>query len=114
MLEKRKFVRLKSPLRIHYRVIQKNKRSRPQESSLHDISGAGVRLCCKEELRHGDLLKLEIQIPHLDNAVEALGEVVWVAPKLEHRHYEAGVRFRDVNPKDLNKILEYIYTVAIG
>ena len=97
-----------------YRVIRKNKRHKPQTSFIRDISGAGARLLCKEELRHGDLIRMEIQIPHLEETVDAIGEVVWSSPRPEHQSYEIGVRFRDVEPKALNSILEYVYTIAIG
>ena len=114
MLEKRKFIRLQAPLGVVYRVIRKNKRLRPQASFIKNISGAGACLPCKEELRHGDLIQMEIQIPHLADAVQVVGEVVWVIPRAEHGHHDVGVRFRDAEPKSLSRILEYIYTIAIG
>ena len=114
MLEKRKFIRLKVPLGVVYRVVRKKKAQKPQISFIHDISGAGVSLYCKEDLRHGDLLRIEIQIPHLADPVQVLGEVVWTAPRPEHSNYHVGLRFRDVPAKDLSRILEYVYTIAIG
>ena len=99
---------------VVYRIVRKNKRQKPQSSFIRDISGAGARLFCKEEPRHGDLIRMEIQIPHLEDAVNAVGEVVWSSPRPEHQNYEVGVRFRDVEPKALNSILEYVYTIAIG
>ena len=106
MLEKRKFIRLKAPLGVVYRVIRKHKRLRQQTSFIKNISGAGACLSCKEELRHGDLIQMEIQIPHLADAVQVVGEVVWVIPRAGHDNHEVGVRFRDAAPKSLSRILE--------
>ena len=114
MLEKRKFIRLKAPLGVVYRVLRKPKRSKPQVSFIKDISGAGVCLSCKEELRHGELIQMEIQIPHLSEPVHAVGEVVWSSKRTEQEHRDVGVRFRDVQPKSLSRILEYVYAIAIG
>ena len=85
-----------------------------QASFIKDLSGAGACLYCREELRQGDLIQMEIQIPHLDDAVKAVGEVVWTAPRPEHDTHEVGVRFRDADPKSLSRILEYVYAIAIG
>ena len=114
MLEKRKFIRLKAPLGVVFRVIRKNKRQRTHASFIKDISGEGVCLSCREPLRHGDLLDMEIQIPHLKDPVRAVGEVVWSGLRPERDLHEAGVRFRDVEPKTLSRILEYVYAIAIG
>ena len=67
-------------------------------------------------MRVGDLIKLEIQIPYLEETLDALGEVVWCSfPRdKEHAAGEAGIRFRDISAADLNKILEYVYTIGIG
>ena len=108
MIEKRKFVRLKAPIGISYAVVKKHKRVSSHLTFVKNISGTGLSLLAKEGLRVGDLLKLEIQIPHLEDSIDATGEVVWLmAP-------EAGVRFCDISAPDLNKILEFVYTIGIG
>ena len=108
MIEKRKFVRLKAPIGISYSVVKKYKRASSHLTFVKNISGTGLSLLAKEGLRVGDLLKLEIQIPHLEDSIDATGEVVWLTAP------EAGVRFRDISAPDLNKILEFVYTIGIG
>ena len=114
MLEKRKFIRLRAPLGVVYRVVRKNKRLKQQASFIKDIGGAGACLYCKEELRQGDLIQMEIQIPHLTEPIKATGEVAWTHLRPEHEYHEVGVRFRDAAPKSLSLILEYVYAIAIG
>lgn len=108
MIEKRKLVRLKAPIGISYTLVKKYKRSRAHSTFLKNISGTGLSLVAKDDLRVGDLVRLEIQIPHLKDTVSAFGEVVWFSKG------EAGIRFRDILAPDLNEILEYVYTIGIG
>lgn len=108
MKEKRKFTRLKAPLGAVYRRARKGVRKKDAVVFLKDISGGGISFATKEALRDGDLLELEIQIPHLEEPVTAVAEVVWCT---EGR---AGVRFCDIDPQALNKILNYVHAVGIG
>lgn len=116
MAEKRKFIRLQSPIGIAYKLIRKHKRQRSNTSFIKDISGGGFSFAPKEDLRNGDLLDVEIQIPQLSKPVRAVAEVVWFARRARAGQDtpEAGVYFRDIKPADLCKILEYIYAVGIG
>lgn len=116
MVEQRKFVRLHAPLGVHYRIIQKNKKTREVSSWLKNISGGGVRIVTQHPLKTGELLHLKIQIPHLEEPTEAVGEVVWVNSngKDGQQIHEAGIRFCDVDPAELNKILEYVHAIGIG
>ena len=116
MIEQRKFVRLNAPIGICYSPVKKHKRLRRHLTFINNISGAGVSLIAKEDLRVGDLIKLEIQIPHLEDTIDAVGEVVWFSfsKDRERQTREAGVRFRDISAADLNQILEYVYSIGIG
>lgn len=111
MIEKRKYIRLHASIGIAYDVIKnikKSKRNKTALSLVKNLSGGGVRLQIKDDLRSGDLLELQMQIPHLEDPVRAVAEVVWSTPR------EAGVRFRDIEAKDLHRVLEFVHTVGIG
>ena len=116
MVEKRKFIRLNAAIGVSYKLIKKHKRQIELLSLARDIGGGGIRILAKEDLRPGDLLKIEIEIPHLSERVEATGEVIWFSKTKEkgHEHKEAGVRFRDMDSTDLHKILEYVHSIGIG
>jgi hypothetical protein len=119
MIESRKYIRLRAPIGIVYRPIRKNSRRIKETLSLViNISGGGVSFIAKEELRQGDLLDLKIHIPHLEDPIQAVGEVVWFfapsAKERDRRPCEAGVRFRDLATRDLNQLLEYVHTIGIG
>ena len=116
MKESRKFIRLRAPLAVEYSLIKKGKRQKMQRSSMKNISIGGLSLLLKEEVRHGDLMRVEIQIPQWVDPIRVTGDVVWhnVSGERHNRVHEAGVRFQEVNPVELNKILDYVYSVAIG
>ncbi len=116
MKENRKFIRLRAPIGVVYRLLKRQKRAKQIPTLLKDISGGGVRIMVKEELKVGDLLDLEIQIPHLEIPVHAIGEVVWYNNLRDddREHGESGVRFRDIEPEELHSILEYVHAVGIG
>ncbi len=115
MHEKRKFVRLVAPIGICYRSMAAVKTGqRKQLSLIKNISGGGIGFQSPEPFRLGDLLELEIQIPHFKEPVKAVGEVVRADNAIAGPGKELGVMFRDIEPKDLNRILDYVYTVGIG
>ena len=113
MRERRKYVRLRAPIGVAYKIV-KGPKTR-SKSTLRDISGGGLMLVANENLRAGDLLDLEIHIPLSGEPIQAVGEVVWfTAGDGRDRQREAGVKFRDIDPQELHRILEYVHTVAIG
>ncbi len=115
MRENRKFIRLRAPIGVVYKPL-KNKRRKETLSLIRNISGGGICIAAKEALREGDLLEIQVQIPHLKEPIEAIGEVIWYAKTNEKDRQagEAGIRFRDISPQDLHEILEYVYMVGIG
>lgn len=115
MRENRKFIRLKAPIGVTYKPL-KNRRRKEALSLIRNISGGGICLAVKEAFREGDLLEIRVQIPHLKEPIDAVGEVIWYSETNEKDRQvrEAGVRFRDISPQELHQILEYVYTVGIG
>ena len=119
MVENRKFIRLQSAVSLRCKpVVKKGRFGRPKAThcQVKDIGGGGLRVVVDSEMRIGDLLNLEISIPHLSEAIEAVGEVVWFSKtrSKDHEIREAGLRFRDIRPEDLHRIFEFVYAIGIG
>lgn len=116
MVEKRKYIRLIAPIGVTYQLLRKNRRQGTHKSLIRDLSGGGLSLVVYEEMRAGDLLELEIQVPHLEEPVPAVGEVVWYVHSkgMDREVREAGLRFRDIQAGELHHILEYVHAVGIG
>ena len=117
MIERRKFLRLQAPIGLTYKKAGTQKRDKGLLISLlKNIGGGGIRFIAREDLAEGDILELEIEIPHLGQAIKAEGEVVWFSHSKEKDRdvREAGIRFRSIQSKDLQKILDYVHTTGIG
>gem|GEM_PF-1117835 len=113
MRENRRHIRLHAPIGLIYKRTLKGKRPKPQLTLVRNLSGGGLSFTAKETLRQGELLELEIQVPHLTETIQAMGEVVWFTPN-HPLGPEAGIRFRDIEPEDLKHVLEYVHAIGIG
>ena len=61
-----------------------------------------------EELKEGEHLHVEIDLPLLEDPIKCTCEVSWF------EDFEVGLRFRDISAGDLHKILEFVHMVGIG
>jgi len=116
MIERRKFIRLQAPIGVTYKVLKKIKRAKSSQTLIKNIGGGGIRIMTKDDLKSGDLVELAIEIPHLKEPIRAVGEVVWFAHfrDRDREGREAGIRFRDIEPKNLHRVLEFVHTIGIG
>ena len=114
MKENRKYIRLQAAIGLTYKKISGSAKHRPKPSIIRNISGGGLSFVAKEMFRAGDLLEIDVQIPHLSEPVRTVAEVVWVTSHPDKQSHAVGVRFRDVEPGDLRAILEYVHTIGIG
>jgi len=107
--ERRKFVRLKSEVKVKYRPLKKGK---IQESLTKDIGGGGIRLYLNDKLAVATPLALEIKIPGEERTILAEGRVVWVKSlggEKVTKGFEAGIAFTQIDPTDQSEILKYVY-----
>ena len=116
MIERRKFIRLSAPIGISYRPMKKGRSGKPIVSFVRNIGGGGVRFVVRDSFLAGDLLEMKIEIPNVTDAIRAVGEVVWYleSPDKKREGGEVGVKFREIDPKDLHRVLEYVHAVGIG
>ncbi len=116
MIERRKFIRLPAPIGVSYKPLKKGRAGKSTVTFLRNIGGGGVRFTVRQEARVGDLLDLKIEIPNIADPIRAVGEVMWYTESQDRRSQagEAGIRFREIDAKDLHRILEYVHAVGIG
>jgi c-di-GMP-binding flagellar brake protein YcgR len=113
MIERRKFIRLQAPIGISYKPMKKGRAPKPTISLIRNIGGGGIRFVVREELRMGELIEMKIEIPNVTGPIRAVGEVIWFEGSADGSG-EAGIRFREIDAKDLHRILEYVHAVGIG
>jgi hypothetical protein len=71
-----------------------------------DVSLGGVRIYSDEELRVGQLLKIEFFLPDVD-PVTYTAEVVWIEPlpKASPAKYDVGLKFIQLEPAALRLLM---------
>ena len=114
--ERRKFVRLNINVEINYTVITHPPHKQfviPTKSK--NIGAGGICLISEQELRAGELLKLEIRLPEDPPVIYALGKVAWVKPfslaTEKSKRFDMGVEFIEISPEDKQKINKYVFSL---
>ncbi len=94
-IERRKFRRIKAPL--YCRPAGMKFLARQREPV--DVSLGGVRIYSDEQLRVGELLKMEFFLPDVE-PVTYTADVVWVDPLTEGgpARYDVGLKFIQLDP----------------
>ena len=114
--ERRKFVRLNINVEINYTIITLPPHKQftiPIQSK--NIGGGGICLISEQELKTGELLKLEIKLPEDPPTVHALGRVVWVKPfslaTEKSKRFDMGVEFIEISQEDRQRINKYVFSL---
>ena len=110
MEERRKFVRLETPIQVKYRI---SSQPHTEDKSLSkNISVGGIMILVGEKMTPGAQLDLEINIPEYNKIIYATGEIVWQEEILikEEITHETGIKFVKIAKENQEKISKYIYT----
>lgn len=107
MEERRRFVRLEAAIGIHYKTANSSLAGIPKR--IGEISGGGVRFATGQQLQPGTQLELELMLPGESIPAQAKCEVVWSGRLNQHRPYEAGVRFTEIDPLQRGKVIRVIH-----
>ena len=106
----RRFVRLPASWPIRYETpVEGGGR---QVTHTADVSAGGVALSVREMLPVGSQIKLEVHVPPLNRAVQAVGQVVRCLPGRKGG-YELGIQFTQIDPQDqslLDDAIERFYS----
>ena len=114
--ERRKFVRLNINVEINFTVI-----TRPPHKQLtiptksKNIGAGGICLISEQELRTGELLKLEIRLPEDQPVVHAVGRVVWIktfsVATEKSMRFDMGIEFLEIAQEDRQRINKYVFSL---
>jgi c-di-GMP-binding flagellar brake protein YcgR len=112
-IERRKYRRF--PIRLlveYYRVDSPIS----QTGQTLDASEGGLQVLFPEQMEIGQNLKLKLFFSSGSelNAIETLGEVVWMNPQLGEgeRQYRSGVKFTSISPGDMTKLKNFIVSLS--
>ncbi len=107
MEEKRKYIRVKAPIVVSYKVSGKSPASK--KSIAKNFSEGGIRLTVYEKLQVGSTLELRIDTPFDTIPIVALGEVVWSKPlslKEGREVYDLVLKFTKMENFDKKKMAQ--------
>lgn len=113
--ERRQFVRCPMRLNTSYTILGTKKLGK---SLTTNISGGGIRFVAEHALAKGTRLDVVMRLPERHEPVRFLGEVVWSEPArqadraLQGYATEVGVQFREIDPKDLAFLSQYVALYA--
>lgn len=109
--ERRKHVRFKNTMEIHY--VVKKKPFLSKNARTEDISEGGIRIVLGEKLAKGVILELRIPIPNLSRTQNVEGEVMW-SEELQEKHpsgkrlFASGIKFRALEDRSDKTLFTYI------
>ncbi len=86
----------------------------PREAVLKDISEGGAFIVTEANFMLGTGVNLKVKLPDINQSIEALGEVVYKAPRMERKSAMLpglGLKFRDLSPDMLERIRSYVERV---
>jgi hypothetical protein len=108
LIERRKYIRLKTPVPVTYTVIETGI---AYSSAAKDLSAEGLRLESKtKDIKEGSLLELRLEIYGANNPVHAKGKVVWKKrTSLEdNAPYDIGIELTKVEEDNKNTFLKFL------
>lgn len=110
--ERRCYVRVDADLPVRYTIPKGSVNLDAIKTK--NISVGGICMTLNEKLSMHEILALEIGLPEGPMAVTVKGEIVWVREDIEQgkkdgiRHFDIGIEFRELLPKDKDRLFKFI------
>ncbi len=107
MLERRKFIRVDTPVLIEFSDPATGK---TQRSFTQDISESGLRFSTETVFQIGQELTLALSLPFYESAMKATGQVVWIREisRLGGLQFEVGIRFLWIEDPDRHRLVRHL------
>ncbi len=110
-IQRRSFFRVQINKNIQYISLkeQRKKETQPRfkETTAIDLSGGGLLMVLKDELKVNDRLLFKLDIEDFDKLVE--GKIVRIKYNKDGYSKTAGIEFVDIDRKDRDKIISYLF-----
>jgi len=73
-----------------------------------DLSEGGARVRAFHPMTPATQVQVRLACPELDEAIDALGTVVWSAPAPVHRHWLCGIAFTDLDEPARTRLRQFL------
>jgi len=118
-IQRREFFRFEWVANVKFRVV-KDKHGSYQKGETQfinaltrDISGGGIGIITNVKQSMGDIVELELELEE-GQTISALGQIVRsVIYDNDLTKYDVGIMFYDINPKDRERIIKFIFSKQI-
>ena len=113
MQERRRFVRIQTPVLVEFTNPETMKTER---SFTSDVSEAGIRFPTAVKLQIGQEIPVTLQLPLGDAAMHATGDVLWIRETSRHGapQYEVGLRFKWIEDPDRQNLSRHLTSFFPG
>lgn len=116
--DKRKHPRVQVSIPVQYKVINQTEEAltvvaMEQKKNLlvgksKDVSAEGLYLMSERHLQRGDILKLEVLLPHENRPLRAFSEVVWTTNDPAGGRFGAGIYFMALRDEDADRLGRFV------
>ncbi|MEI8176376.1 MAG: PilZ domain-containing protein [Candidatus Omnitrophota bacterium] len=112
--EKRKYLRLHSPLKVEYTIENSDK---IYVETTQDLSAFGFKLLSdNQHLTQGNRVALTLNLPKAQNPVHAIGRVAWLTKNAEPTTptMDVGIEIAEIEEDNKNTFLRYLCDLLYG
>ncbi|MFH1772532.1 MAG: PilZ domain-containing protein [Candidatus Omnitrophota bacterium] len=108
MIERRKFVRIESSIKVTYRILEKAAQDKAAIS--RNISAGGIRMIFGEYIEPGAKLELKVFLPNELKPLTVIGEVVWQSSikGASGNMMDTGIKYIKAEGPEILKITSYV------
>jgi len=117
MNERRKFIRLRTQLKVTCQVLGSDE---PLSTLTRNVGGGGMSIFTRRRLPAGTILGVQVFFPGRIEPVRCTGEVIWSGaliasgPSGESGGFETGLRFLDIAPEHRELLLAHAATTPLA
>jgi len=106
--ERRRYIRVGTSMLVSYIVLDKHKEKKKLTSK--DISGGGIKLFIKEQLKPGTLLEVILELLKENKKIILEARVVWINPSCagKKHFYEVGLEFINIDFAQRTRLSNYV------
>lgn len=108
-IQRRKFVRVQNINEVEYVKLESSTNQKPIKAVMVDLSGGGMRIKFKEDVKLGD--KVKVWIPMGTEPIEVKGQVVRIEMIENTKRNICGVSFIDLEERVREKVIKLIFQV---
>ena len=110
--ERRKFMRIDAQLETDFLV--KGSSITSGKATIFDFCREGIGIHFPKPVRRGERVDLTLKVPGDNIPIFATAEVSWTQGEPSQSLFGAGLKFLNIKPLDLARLLDFVYARWIG